>query len=46
MCVLGFGVDLTETRDYKLVRLVYHINIVFGYNSPIEIEIYLINSGI
>ncbi|KAH0742006.1 hypothetical protein KY290_035049 [Solanum tuberosum] len=44
--VLGFGVDLSETDDYKLVRLVYHMNILFGYNGPHEIEIYSINSGV
>ncbi|KAH0643570.1 hypothetical protein KY290_035048 [Solanum tuberosum] len=46
MFVLGFGVDLLETDDYKLVRLVYHTNIVFGYNGPPKIEIYSIISGV
>ncbi|KAH0643571.1 hypothetical protein KY290_035046 [Solanum tuberosum] len=36
----------TRTDDYKLVRLVYHTNIVFGYNGPPDIEIYPINSGV
>ncbi|KAK4723837.1 hypothetical protein R3W88_026616 [Solanum pinnatisectum] len=46
MFVLEFGADLHETDDYKLVRLVYHMNILFGYNGPFEIEIYSINSGV
>ncbi|KAK4723812.1 hypothetical protein R3W88_026591 [Solanum pinnatisectum] len=46
MSVLGFGVDLPETNDYKLVRLVYHKNDVFGYNDFPEVEIYSINSGV
>ncbi|KAH0722296.1 hypothetical protein KY290_004977 [Solanum tuberosum] len=45
MCVLGFGADLPET-NYKLVRLVYRKNDVFGYNGFPEIEIYSINSGV
>ncbi|WMV49381.1 hypothetical protein MTR67_042766 [Solanum verrucosum] len=46
MSVLGFGADLPETNDYKLVRLVYRKNDVFGYNCFPEIEIYSINSGV
>ncbi|KAG5580018.1 hypothetical protein H5410_050645 [Solanum commersonii] len=73
MFVLGFGVDLSETDDYKLIReflasgsyagkqsnqvlvppfrrdgsgRVYHMNILFGYNGPHEIEIYSINSRV
>ncbi|KAH0722107.1 hypothetical protein KY289_005151 [Solanum tuberosum] len=37
MYVLGFGVNLPETGDYKLVRLVYYMNGVFGYNIPPEV---------
>ncbi|KAH0730676.1 hypothetical protein KY289_001864 [Solanum tuberosum] len=46
MFVLGFGAYLPETDDYKLVRLVYHMNILFGYNGPLDVEIYSINSGV
>ncbi|KAG5579667.1 hypothetical protein H5410_050294 [Solanum commersonii] len=46
MSVLGFGADLPETNDYKLVRLVYRKNDVFGHNGFPEIEIYSINSGV
>ncbi|KAK4737907.1 hypothetical protein R3W88_001604 [Solanum pinnatisectum] len=46
MFVLGFGAYLPETDDYKLVRLVYHMNILLGYNGSLEIEIYSINSGV
>ena len=49
MTVFGFGADLPQTNDYKLVRLVYHKNDMVGYNKysglP-EIEIYSINSGV
>ncbi|KAH0751589.1 hypothetical protein KY285_004737 [Solanum tuberosum] len=46
MCVLGFGADLPETDDFKLVKLVYHMNDGFVYSGPPEIEIYSINSGV
>ncbi|XP_055807879.1 F-box protein At3g07870-like [Solanum dulcamara] len=46
MSVLGFGADLPETDDYKLVRLVYSKNDDVVYNGPPEIEIYSINSGV
>jgi len=46
MFVFGFGVDLSKTDDYKLVRLVYRKNDVIVDNDPPEIEIYSINSRI
>ncbi|XP_055809345.1 F-box protein At3g07870-like [Solanum dulcamara] len=46
MSVLGFGADLPETGDYKLVRLVYSKNDGVVYNLPPEIEIYSTNSGV
>lgn len=44
MFVLGFGADLPERDDYKLVRIVYHKN-DHMYKVPPEIEIYSINNG-
>ncbi|WMV49379.1 hypothetical protein MTR67_042764 [Solanum verrucosum] len=46
MFVFGFGVDLSKTDDYKLVRLVYRKTDVVVNNDPPEIEIYSINSRI
>ncbi|KAH0778378.1 hypothetical protein KY290_004805 [Solanum tuberosum] len=46
MFVFGFGADLRESDDYKLVRLVYRKNDDVLYNDPPEIEIYSINSGV
>ncbi|KAH0719889.1 hypothetical protein KY284_004919 [Solanum tuberosum] len=46
MYVLGFGADLPETGDYKLVRLMYYMNGAFGYNVPPEVEIYSIKTGV
>lgn len=46
MIVLRFGVDLIETDDYKLIRLVYHTNIMFGYNGLLRLNFFFINSGV
>ncbi|KAG5592120.1 hypothetical protein H5410_042634 [Solanum commersonii] len=46
MYVLGFGFDLLETGDHKLVRLVYYMNGAFKYNVPPEVEIYSIKTGV
>ncbi|XP_004248467.1 F-box protein At3g07870-like [Solanum lycopersicum] len=46
MFVFGFGADLRESDDYKLVRLVYRKTDDVVYKDPPEIEIYSINSGV
>lgn len=46
MFVFRFGVDLFETDNYKLVRLVYHKNRVIVCNVPPKIEIYSTNRGV
>ncbi|CAN4087210.1 unnamed protein product [Withania somnifera] len=46
MFVLGFGCDLVENSDYKLVRVVYVKNEDDVYNVPPEVEVYSSKRGI